>query len=281
MKKRLLIFTASILFFANAFSQQGKVIFERTVQLQISFAMNSNGGGGLSEDAVMNMMPKTMVNKFELQFANFQSLWKEVDEPNNEPENMSFGGQGGGMVTVKAFGGGDEMSFCDLNNARKVDQKELGTKKVVVEDSLHSLKWKLSEETKTILGKVCRKATAEKVATRMMMSMMNGKMERQEKSDTNQIIAWFTLEVPVPAGPVEYQGQLPGLILEMDINKGKTVYKAIELSDKVDVASIKEPKTGKRMTAKEFEAERQKMMDEMMKNNGGGRVGGTMIRIGN
>ena len=282
MKKRLLTFAASFLFFTNAFSQQGKVLFERTIQLQISFSMNSNGGGGLSDDAVMNMMPKTMVNKFELQFANFQSLWKELDEPNNEPENMNFGGGHGGasMVTVKAIGSGDDFTFCDLNNARKVDQKELGTKKVVVEDSLRSLKWKLSEETKNILGKVCRKATTERIATRMMMTMNNGKMEKQEKADTNQIVAWFTLEVPVPAGPAEYQGQLPGLILEMDINKGKTVYKAIELSDKVDVASIKEPKAGKKMTAKEFEAERQKMMDEMMKNNGGGRVGGTVIRIG-
>lgn len=281
MKKNILNIAALLLLSATAISQQGKIVYERTVQLQIQFAMNSNGGGGaLSDDAVMNMMPKSISNKFELQFANFQSIWKEVDEPNNEPENMNFGGgHGNAVVSVRAFGGGDEFSFCDLNNARKVDQKELGTKKVVVEDSLRSLKWKLSEETKTILGKVCRKATAEKVATRMMMTMNNGKMERQEKSDTNQIIAWFTLEVPVPAGPAEYQGQLPGLILEMDINKGKTVYKAIEFSDKVDVANIKEPKTGKRMTAPEFEAERQKMMDEMMKNNGGVRAG-TVIRIG-
>lgn len=280
MKKNLLSFAAFLLISSVTLSQQGKIIYERTVQLQIQFATNSNGGGGLSDDAVMNMMPKSMTNKFELQFANFQTIWKEVDEPNNEPENMSFGGHGNAMVTVRAFGGGDEFSFCDLNNARKVDQKELGTKKVVVEDSLRSLKWKLSEETKTILGKVCRKATSEKIAKRMMMSMSNGKMERQEKSDTNQIVAWFTLEVPVAAGPVEYQGQLPGLILEMDINKGKTVFKAIEFSDKVDVASIKEPKSGKRMTASEFEAERQKMMDEMMKNNGGGGRAGTVIRIG-
>ena len=280
MKKNLLTILA-IFTCAFSFSQQGKIIYERTVQLQIKFAMSSTGGGSVNEETVQNMLPKTMTNKFELQFANFQSIWKEIDEPNNEPENMSFGAPGGGMVSVRSFGGSDELSFCDLANAIKIDQKDLGTKKVIVEDSIRPLKWKLSEETKSILGKVCRKATCEKIAMRMMMTMNNGKMERQEKADTSQIVAWFTLEVPVPAGPAEYQGQLPGLILEMDINKGKTVYKALEISDKVALADIKEPKGSKKITAREFETERQKMMDEMMKNNGGGGPGRTMIRIGN
>lgn len=280
MKKNLLTILA-ILTAVVSFSQQGKIIYERTVQMQIRIAMNSNGGGGMNDEAIQNMLPKSMTNKFELQFANAQTVWKELDEPNNEPENMSFGAPGGGMVTVKAFGGGDDLTFCDLTSGRKVDQKELGTKKVVVEDSLRSLKWKLSEETKTILGKVCRKATTERIAKRMMMSMNNGKMERQETADTNLIVAWFTLEVPVSTGPAEFQGQLPGLILEMDINKGKTVYKALEFSEKVDLTLIKEPKASKKLTAQEFEAERQKMMDEMMKNNGGAGPGRSVIRIGN
>jgi hypothetical protein len=279
MNKYLLTSLAALIFSSLGFSQQAKIIYERTVKLQISFAMNSNGGGDVNAEAIQNMMPKTMTNKFELQFANLQSIWKEIEEPNNEPENMNFGGPGGGMVTMR-MGGSDELSFCELNNARKVDLKELGTKKVVVEDSIRPLKWKLSEETKTILGKVCRKATTEKISTRMMMTMNNGKMERQETSDTNLIVAWFTLELPVPAGPAEFQAQLPGLILEMDINKGKTIYKALEISDKVELALIKEPKASKKMSAKDFESERQKMMDEMMKNNGGVRAG-TVIRIGN
>jgi Protein of unknown function (Porph_ging). len=39
------------------------------------------------------------------------------------------------------------------------------------------------------------------------MTMDNGKMERKEIDDTTSMVAWFTTEIPVPAGP-EVQGQL-------------------------------------------------------------------------
>ena len=82
-------------------------------------------------------------------------------------------------------------------------------------------------------------------------------------------IAWFTADIPVPAGP-EVQGQLPGLILALDMNNGRMVYKAVEISTKADLASIKEPVKGKKVTPAEFTEERNKMMDEMQKNNQGG-----------
>src|SRR4029079_5082984 len=97
------------------------------------------------------------------------------------------------------------------------------------------LKWKMSEETKTVLNHLCRKATATNYSKRTMMTMDNGKMEKREVDDTSNIIAWFTSDIPVPAGPGEYQGQLPGLILEMDVNNGRQVYKALEISPKADL----------------------------------------------
>ncbi len=108
----------------------------------------------------------------------------------------------------------------------------------------------------------------------MQMTMDNGKMERKEINDSSMITAWFTTDIPVSAGP-EVQGQLPGLILALDINDGRMVYKAIGISPKADLASIKEPTKGKKLTPDEFTSERNKMMDEMQKNNrgnGGNRV---------
>jgi GLPGLI family protein len=142
-------------------------------------------------------------------------------------------------------------------------------KKFIVEDSIRKLNWKLTGETRPILGHVCQKATAQNIGKRMQMTMDNGKMERKEITDTSMIVAWFTTDMPVPAGP-EVQGQLPGLILALDINNGRMVYKALEISAKADVASIKEPTKGKKVTPAEFSEERNKMMDEMQKNNQGG-----------
>jgi GLPGLI family protein len=105
----------------------------------------------------------------------------------------------------------------------------------------------------------------------MIMNMENGKMERKEVQDTSNIIAWFTTSIPVSAGPAEYQGQLPGLILEMDVNNGRYTFIAKSISEKADLAVIKEPTGKKRFTPEEFRKERDKMMEEMNRNNQGGQ----------
>lgn len=63
--------------------------------------------------------------------------------------------------------------------------------------------WKLTQESKKINGFVCYKAT------RMPDS---DSLEVIDKSFP--IIAWYTLEIPLPYGPFTYGG-LPGLILEI------------------------------------------------------------------
>ncbi len=100
---------------------------------------------------------------------------------------------------------------------------------------------------------------------RAVMTMENGEMKRQMLPDTTVINAWIAMDIPVPAGP-EFQGQLPGLILELDVNNGQIVYRAIEISEKVNASNIKEPKGGKHITAAEFNKERDKTFEEMRKN---------------
>ncbi|MBL0274172.1 MAG: GLPGLI family protein [Chitinophagaceae bacterium] len=86
---------------------------------------------------------------------------------------------------------------------------------------------------KQFSGLPCMKATATNIRTRTMMNMDNGKLERKEITDTSSIVAWFTTSIPVSAGPAEYQGQLPGLILEMDIKDGTQTFIATAISEKL------------------------------------------------
>jgi GLPGLI family protein len=86
------------------------------------------------------------------------------------------------------------------------------------------------------------------------------------------------MDIPVSAGPAEYQGQLPGLILEMDISNGRQTFKAVSVAEKADLAVIKEPTGKKHYTQEEFNKERDKMMEEMQRNNMGGNR--RMIRVG-
>ena len=255
MRKLFLVSTTILLGnVLTAQQKQGKVIYERTIQMEIR--VNDN-------DEVSQMLPKTRTDKFELTFGNNQSLWKHVDE---EEDNDEFGGNG---MQIRMVGPGqNDIAFYDFTNGKKVEQREMFDKKFIVADSIRKLNWKLTGDTQTVLGHVCQRATAQNIGKRMQMTMDNGKMERKEITDTSLVIAWFTVDIPVPAGP-EHQGQLPGLILALDVNNGRMIYKAVEISPAADVASIKEPTKGKKVTPAEFNEERNKMMDEMQKNNQG------------
>ena len=68
MRKLLLISTAIFLVnILTAQQKEGKVIYERTIQMEIH--INDN-------DQVSQMLPKTRTDKFELTFGNNQSVWK-------------------------------------------------------------------------------------------------------------------------------------------------------------------------------------------------------------
>lgn len=236
--------------------KEGKVVYERVIQMQINIQ-------GMDE-SIARQLPRTRTDNFELLFGNNKSLWKQL--PNVQEEANTFS-SGGGTIMIRGgmMGGADDVTYSDFETGKRVDQRELDSKNYLVDDEIQKLSWKLTEDTKTVLGYVVRKAVAQQYTTRNVISMENGEMKRQVLPDTVAITAWFTLNAPVPAGPV-FQGQLPGLILELDMNGGRTVYKAIEVLPKVNVASIKEPKGGKRITQAEYVKERDKMMEEMRKN---------------
>jgi GLPGLI family protein len=235
--------------------KEGMVTYERTMQIQLRIDDN---------DHMAQMMPKTRTDKFELSFGNNQSLWKHVDEDNGAEEINN-----GGMQIRMIGPGQDDITYYNFDAARKIEQRSMFDKKFIVADSIKKLSWKITGQTKTILGHVCQQATAQRFGKRTSMNMDNGKMERKEMNDTTNMVAWFTTDIPVPAGP-EVQGQLPGLILALDMNDGRMVYQALEVSAKVNLASIKEPVKGKKVTPEEFRTETQKMMEEMQKNQGGG-----------
>src|SRR5689334_18901903 len=89
----------------TVFSQQkeGKVLYERTMQMQIRLDDTGQGEQDLSH---------TRKDKFELKFGNNLALWQISDEqtPDAEPE----GDRGG--IQIRTLGeGADDISYFDLN----------------------------------------------------------------------------------------------------------------------------------------------------------------------
>lgn len=256
--KRILLTSSAVCIAMLCYSQQnqGKVVYERTAQMRFNIAEMGD------QEHV-----QTRVDKFELNFANNQSLWKQAEK---ETEEEGPAGDNGGVQIRMVVMGSDDVLYNNFTDAKRTELRVFMERKFIIDDSIRPLNWKMGEETKTILNHICRKATATTITPRMSMNIDNGVMSKKEIQDTANITAWFASDIPVAAGPAEYQGQLPGLILALDINNGRQVYKAVEISEKADIASIKAPTGKKHYTLAEFRKERDKMMDEMQQNNQGG-----------
>lgn len=219
------------------------------------------------DERLQQAIPRTRTDKVEIFFSNGKSLRRQLppDESDEQIFQNAMGGDGRQLQVRVMAAGQDDVTYTDHNNSTVVEQRELGTKNFLIADSVTKLNWKLTGETRKILGYDCQQATAQRISTRFTMSMSNGEATRQEVQDTANITAWFTTAVPVSVSP-DFAGQLPGLVLAIDINNGRTVYKALEVSPKVDMALLKEPTKGKKVTRKEFDEERNKLMKEMQMN---------------
>jgi GLPGLI family protein len=262
MKNILLLATTVFSLAAAAQMKEGRIVYERVVQIPIRNFANL-------DPELAKQIPKTRTDQYELMFANNQSLWQYLPTANEGGGDVTV--SGGGMQLQRMSFGANDVAFFDFNNGTRVDQREVFDRNFLVSDSINKLSWKLTSETKTILDHTCYKATSTRISTRYTMTMENGEMKRTPMQDTAVVMAWFTTDIPVPVGP-EYQGQLPGAVLELDIANGQTVYKALEISPKVTASKIKAPKEGKKVTAAEFTKERDKLMEEMRSRMSGGNM---------
>lgn len=94
--------------------------------------------------------------------------------------------------------------------------------KYVVIDSLHAMKWKLTDETKDILGLHCHSAKTN----------FRGR----------EYMAFYTAKIPVADGPWKFGG-LPGTILEVQSIDKEFLYQALEINQKPNESPILIPKT--------------------------------------
>lgn len=257
MKK---IFFAGIALFLTTIIQgqqkEGKVIYQRSVQRLFQMP-------GMNDDVA-----RTRSDKVELQFGNNQSLLKRVEEDENNPDVIS-GGDGVRIQMITS--GSDDVTYYNFDERKRVESRELFDRTFIIEDSFRRFRWKMHNDSKNILGYSCKKATLQQFGQRPVVEMINGQVESKQVPDTLNIVAWYTDAIPVSAGP-QYQGQLPGLILELSINEGRTEYKALEILPKADISVIKAPKGKKKYTTHEFEIERDKILEEMQQNGGGRRM---------
>jgi GLPGLI family protein len=265
MKKILFSVCFLGLFMTLAAQQKvGTVIFERKINMhQI-----------IQDEQMRAMMPEFRTSEHILLFSDSVSVYKLVPE-DEAPDPFAGGGGGGGPRIMMRFGADGGDLYKNFTQSKSIQTSELGGKNFLITDSIRQQPWKLSIETKQILGYNCHKAT-RKINQPMMgmrrVTMTSGSgaptIDTSSKNKPApkeiEVVAWFADDIISPVGPENY-GQLPGVILELNIDNGQTVYSAKEVKKTVDAKELKEPKKGKVVTQQEY----MKMMQELMSNQGG------------
>ena len=269
MKKLFLVFAGALSLSAlQAQIKEGTVIYERKINMHKM----------LQDEQMRAMMPEFRTSKHILQFSDSSSLYKTI--PEDEAPDPFEGGPGGGgpRIMIRMGGGDGDELYKNFAQSKSVLLTELGAKTYIVEDSIRAQKWKLSDETKTILGHSCHKATTQQtiMGGGVMRININGnnpgdttKKMNAPKPTQVDVVAWYADDIQTPVGP-ENNGGLPGVILMLDINNAQTVYTATEIKKEVNNKEVKEPTKGKKITR----ADLQKLQMEMMNNMNHGGPGG-------
>ena len=128
-------------------------------------------------------------------------------------------------------------------------------KSYVIKDSLQNYDWKLTRETKTILGNEAKKATAI--------------------IDSVQTTVWYIPTLKYKTGPENYWG-LPGLIAEVETKvdrgmmKGTRIISLTDLKTSSNIKTIEKPKDKNTITQKEYNKlmQDQRSRFEEMRNSG-------------
>ena len=261
MKKLLLIIILSMLVKPvmaqqwHTVYQYKRILSEKEKQLRDSSLKNQPQ---MAE--MLKRVYKRIDNReYIMNFNKTASVFKEKPKL-DKPGKYSFGG------SVR-----DRLLYKDLKNGTFKEKRPSMQQVFLISDSLPKYDWQLTNESKQI-----GKYTAIKAEANIKEKNSKGKEENKK------IVAWFTPEIPVGAGPQKFWG-LPGLILELN-NNGKEVYllKEIVYNPK-DGLAIKAPEKGKKVDQKTFEKERKELMEKMEKmyknRRGDNGKGGNRIMI--
>src|SRR5690349_21084875 len=179
-------FLLAVFFSVNAFAQEAfhpqvRIEYEKVVYVRQQYKELFPEW----YDEWKNMIPEKVVNQYEFFGDTTQSMFRETKEA-VLPPNVWYQ-----QVADK------NVVFNSYKDQRTITQKPVEDETFLVDDSLLNIRWKLTNDTRTIAGFDCRKAVGF-------------------VDDTLAIFAFYTDELLVQGGPESVHG-LPGMILGMGV----------------------------------------------------------------
>ena len=263
---------------ANAQMKEGKIVYERKINM---WKM-------ITDPEMRTRIPEFRTSQLELLFNDQNSLFRTVpDDEAPDPFANSGGGERGGQRF--AFRMPETTTYTNIATQMQYESRPMFEKTFLVVDSLKPLKWKISEETKTIAKHVCKKATTMITAQNVRIGGGGPRgMGRNNGDSTNrpsaaitpketEVVVWYAEDIAASVGPDNYAG-LPGAILEVDVDNGSNVTTATEITTKYPKKELVEPTKGDKMNRAQFQDAMKKLMEDMQR---GGGMGGMRVRVNN
>jgi Protein of unknown function (Porph_ging). len=222
-------------------------------------------------------MKKAFEKTYVLNFNKTESIYEE-------PQKLEAPGASSGGVVIKTASASDGKIYKNIKSKMMLSEEDFFGKEFLITDSLPNWNWQLMNETKKIGNYTCYKAVSVIPVTKEDMEEYE-KMKKKKSEGATQlftvsepkertITVWYTPEIPISQGPGEYWG-LPGLIMEVNDATTVVLCSKIILNPK-DKITIKVPKSGKKVTKKEYDILIEKQMEQMKDSKGN-----IQIRIGN
>ncbi len=205
-------------------------------------------------ESMRDQIPTENTTQMVLRFNGIESTWQAAAEQENERER-SFGGGGVRMRMNRMRD--QNITYINHDDGLMTDQRDFMGRTFLIRDDQPLLAWKLTGEQSEFEGYVVHRATATR--------------------DSSSVEAWFAPEIPVAVGPGPFGG-LPGAILVLTVDEGRTTFTAKEiLMGELEEGAIEEPNDGREVTQEEFDDIVEEKRKEMEAQFGGRRNGARFI----
>lgn len=252
MKKWILTLALGVGSIAAWAQLEGTVIYETTINIHKQLE-------GPRAEQMKGMLPETTSLEQQLKFTSTATLYEKYVEPTDVAEEDLD--QGPSRWIMRMMGGGNEdQYFTDLQEMKIAQKRDFLGKTFLIKDEVKELKWKILPEQKMIGKYVCQKAILQ-IDTTELDANTSSRWMRRMKGD---VVAWFTPQIMVSAGPNEF-GQLPGLILEMELGSPYNLIRAMVINLEPHAEPLTAPTDGKVVTRDEFQEIVRVKMEEMRK----------------
>jgi len=104
----------------------------------------------------------------------------------------------------------NNTTFTNLKEQVVISEKKIFEKTYLLKDKIRKIRWKITDETRTIASYPCRRANA--------------------LVDSMYVVAFFTEQIPVSGGPESFTG-LPGMILQLALPHENITWMAIKVTE--------------------------------------------------